>query len=703
MPTVPVDTEAPTLVTPPPGGSTPPPAAAVRPPSFAFPKAVWVIVLLLAYANFLAWNYAPAIFTPDANGYYAQGTLLANTGKTCFRLDSPVQYVGMHWLLAPSGDYYSRYPPGLAVPIALMSRLFGPEASVALNPILAVLGVLGLFLLVQTELGFAWGMAAAALLAINPTYNLHAISCDSHMAVTALLTWGLWCLLLWSRQGRLWQALCGGLLLGCIPTVRYPEALYGLGIGVFLLWHWRCRPRAWLDILGAGLAALIPIVPLLGRNQVSFGAFWRTAYSFTNEQTGFGWGYFQAHFVQYLQTLLGNGVGLFFPLGVIGITLLCGVRKTRALGCCLALLTVPVTLLYMAYYWAPAMMSQGTMRFLLPTFPLYFLAGLWALHTFLDGLTPARRYAVMAVLMTVQACWGAFTSVVELRLIHHQKRVLAIATQGLEQYVPANAVVAGHPQILQHLDFVRRWRLTDPSLLRGERGPEAQQANADDDTPRPMQAGKRQAQTAKYEGLRPGEREKAFADDVRAWAGEEKVFYIGTEEDIANMQGAWFHPDNFKVIARLPLPEAPKLPNRGGMDGGGPPGGMQGPPGAGPAPDGQGPQPPDQPGMGPGQPDAGPPDGGPDRPAAAGGVGQQDRLFGRAGAQPGGMARGRGGPGGGGGMLARMDFVHGAKELVIAEWHPQFRIPKGFRRDGGPPAPDRPWQQRWRPGRAPDR
>src|SRR5262249_49226919 len=119
--------------------------------------------------------------------------------------------------------------------------------------------------------------------------------------------------------------------------------------------------------------AAVPIVPLLIRNQLLLGRFWRTGYALTNEQTGFGWDYFRQHANQYLQSIQGNGVGLLFALGVVGMVYMTCTKTWRRVGVMLALLTVPMLLLYMAYYWGG--MGGMSMRFLLPTFPLYVIAG----------------------------------------------------------------------------------------------------------------------------------------------------------------------------------------------------------------------------------------------------------------------------------------------------------------------------------------
>ncbi len=60
--------------------------------------------------------------------------------------------------------------------------------------------------------------------------------------------------------------------------------------------------------------AAVPIVPLLIRNQLVLGAFWRTGYSLTNEQTGFGWSYFTQHALQYIQQINSGGLGLMLAL-----------------------------------------------------------------------------------------------------------------------------------------------------------------------------------------------------------------------------------------------------------------------------------------------------------------------------------------------------------------------------------------------------
>src|SRR5581483_3891882 len=322
------------------------------------------LAVILVGFGWLIWhNFSPAITEPDDNGYFAQGTLLAQTGHTWFKPASDAQYIGMHWLVTPGETYISRYPPGLAVIIAAVYKVAGYKASMLVNPALAMLALLGMFLLARRLLATGWALAATALLAFNPHFVHHALSGDSHMGVTCFLVFAAYFLVKWSQEPRLSLVLLAGICFGVVPTIRYPDSVMALGVGLFLLLHIRRVPGVWKHYLTFIAGAAIPVVPLLIRNQLLLGAFWRTGYALTNEQTGFSWAYFKEHALGYITLLHSGGVGLLFPLGIVGIASMICMRGTRALGTMLALICVPMLLLYMAYYWAPQMNSAMTMRF----------------------------------------------------------------------------------------------------------------------------------------------------------------------------------------------------------------------------------------------------------------------------------------------------------------------------------------------------
>jgi len=529
--------------------------AQVRKPSIIAGVAVLVVIVL--HFCYLLHYFAPAISTPDANGYWAQGSLLFTTGRTYFVPESDVQYINIHWFKTESGRYYSQYPPGMAVLAGALYRLFGVSASVMLNLFLASLTLLGLYLISRRLMGRVWAVASVVILAANPIFNQWTLSCFAHIGVMVFLVWGLYFLLRWSEEGKLRQIFVAAVLLGCIPAIRYPEAVFGLAVAVFLLMHLKKFRKIWLHYLVAVGVAAIPMVPLLIHNQIAFGAFYRTAYSLSMEQTAFAWSYFKAHFVPYIRSLHGEGVGLLFPLGVVGMIIMCFVRDKRRLGIMLLILAVPPVVLYMAYYWPNESRAGAGLRFLLPTFICYTLAGFWLLNRITLNAPRLVGASVLFVLMGLQLVWGAHTSRL-LQRLHYQKEVLARITEELERVARRGDVIVSNRQILQHLDFVRHWRLADAAILRMDRAPQPPLNLAEKREPRgPIRAQRFAERTEQFRRLPPPERERFFARKVREWAGESRVYFVLGAREYEQMRGSYFNKRYLNVVARIPLPEPP--------------------------------------------------------------------------------------------------------------------------------------------------
>lgn len=136
-----------------------------------------------------------------------------------------------------------------------------------------------------------------------------------------------------------------------LPTIHYAEAVYCIGIAAFLIFHIHNNKRFWKSFLATFVGAFIPIACLFAHNTKAFGAFWKTAYSLTGEQTGFSLKYFVPHSVMYLMNILSEGAGVFTILGLIGIVMWIAQEKRRKLGILLAGLILPITFLYMAYFF----------------------------------------------------------------------------------------------------------------------------------------------------------------------------------------------------------------------------------------------------------------------------------------------------------------------------------------------------------------
>jgi hypothetical protein len=519
-----------------------------------------IVALLVLYSVFLKWNFAPAVGAFDEHGYYVQGSLLATTGETGLDLESRAQYVGQHWFPTSAGRYYSRHSPGLALLVAASWHLFGPNLgstlSFAINSVLSLLALLGTFLLVRKILGHWWGLAATLLLAAGRTFSTHALAGDAHMLVTALLVWGIYLLVLWSSGGRIVHVFLAGLLLGSIPMARAPEAIYVVGIALFLGMHWRARPRMWRHCLAAVAGAAVPAVPLLIHNHLCFGAFWRTAYALTGEQSAFSLGNLRMHFAQYLRALMGNaGLGLFFPLGLAGAVTMLARARGRSLGLAILGITVPTTLLYMAYYWAPRTEPTLIMRFLLPVFTLLILSGLWLLACVLRGLRPWARVAVVSGLVGLHLLYVVPASLEGSRATFNHKSVLAAAGRGVDAAVPHGSVVMTNPGLLAHLDFLRRWRLADPMLAWGVPARDASRA-APDGPGMLDESGKQ-----RYWRFGPDESCRVFRNDVMAWSAGAPVYFVGPESQAKSALEALEYPPTFVVIGRIPMPSFAPVPD----------------------------------------------------------------------------------------------------------------------------------------------
>jgi 4-amino-4-deoxy-L-arabinose transferase-like glycosyltransferase len=581
--------------------------------------AAWA--LALALLGWLVLHLAPATMSPDSNGYVVQARLIATEGRTHFSPESPAQYVGIHWLETEDGIFRSRYPAGLPLLMAGAWQLGGVRAALLVNPLLAAATVLLVFYLARRLTGGGAALLAAAVYATNATVQQHALDADAHIATAFFLTGGVLALLRFGdlaaartetaagRGTEIGLGVLAGFLLGAIPTVRYPEALAGVAVAAWLLLRVRPVTRIWPAVLGAAL----PIGALAVHNAAAYGAFWRTGYALTNEQTGFAWSYFAANWRSYLTALGGNGLGVFFAFGAVGLAGLAAEARTRATGLLFTGIAVPLLLLYMAYYFGT---GESNLRFLVPLYPLLAVAGAWLVARLMDavgGAGPAVGVAAAVLqLLPAGAAARATTERMQTTL-----RAAAKARTTLERHAPPGSVAIVDRQLAESLDATGQWRIVEESLvggmalrggLPGGPGPAGRRGlpgpgggafgppgggrpggfagpggsgprfgpgggrpdEADGERPSPQQANKNKAQRARYDGLPPRERQRRAWEDVRTWAGGKPVFwYARALEQLDEVL-----PDGvtYETIEAI---EAPTMMGPGGGRGGpGGPGGI---------------------------------------------------------------------------------------------------------------------------------
>ena len=567
----------------------------------ALPRAgrswIWLVGALALTGLHFLWigaHLAPAIMSPDANGYVVQARLIAEEGSTSFATASPAQYVGMHWLEAAPGVFQSRYPAGLPLLFAAAWKVGGLTAALWINPLLASGTVLLVFFLARRFGPEVFALLAAAVVATVPVTNQHALDADAHVAAAFFLVGGVLALLRFGETRAPFIGLVAGALLGALPTIRYPEAVVGVAIGAWLLWRVRPSWRVWPAVLGA----LVPIGALCLHNTAAYGAFWRTGYALTHEQTGFGFGYLVSHAIPYLQALGGQGMALMFAFGAAGLAALAGDARRRDEGLLFAGIVVPLVLLYMAYYFGGGGPggAGGSLRFLIPTFPFIAVAGVWLLARVAEHLGAAGRAAVLviAVLQLMVSLAGSVQTLASTKTtLAAAARTRAVA----KNEIPAGSVVIVEHQLAESLDAAGQWKLVEENLVAGSSGPgllpgamrggagrggmfppmpggpggpEGREAGLGDDAPSPMQRSKNRAQQERYAGLRPDERRARVWADVKTWAGDKPVFWIA--RSLESVDNALPDGAKYRSVAEV---EAPTM-MMGPGGGGGPMPGMMG-------------------------------------------------------------------------------------------------------------------------------
>ncbi|MFC1693402.1 glycosyltransferase family 39 protein [Candidatus Latescibacterota bacterium] len=535
-------------------------------------NAALTLALFIAVIHFifLISYFEPSISTPDANGYFKQGGLLATSGRTFFETESDAQHISPHWHCDGENLYYSTYPPGLPAIIAPVYKVFGPKAALLINPVLASLSLLAVFLICRIYIGGYWGVLASALLALNATANQYSLSADSHSSTLFCLVWALYFLVVWDKKRTVLSGFFAGLLLGMIPAIRYPEILFAPAFALFALTGMRNNKNSHQSLLAGVIGFSLPFTALLLRNQLAFGAFWKTGYDFMHMDVGFGWKYFTQYILTYLQDIAGKGVGFMSGLSIAGIAALL-VRKDRwRYGLLFILLIVPVTLLYMSYFWSPDMMS---MRFLLPTFPVYIIAGVWML-ALISKLSRVTALSVSLALLFLSASMGIPSSLSSMKNLKTTNGALAKITETLETHTPRGSLVVADRNIQQNLDFYGHWDLATiingrgrgmSSRFSGRRGGGGKGGMM----PERMLGGngRRGGVVARDDEKKVFDSFDDYAVEIKRWAGtRERSYLILNDDDLTYYENNLGENDTITVLATIEInPPAP--PENPGFDG----------------------------------------------------------------------------------------------------------------------------------------
>lgn len=192
--------------------------------------AVMVFVIVLMLRIFLI---AEAPMTDDENAYLL-GAKILSQGK--FYLEgypTEIRPFLNNQFIVMEDKVFTQYCPGFMLLLALMLKL---GIAVLLNPLLAGLGIIAVYLLGRDFSGSKWiGFCASILLLISPAYIFTSALLTSHPTAMICGAFGIWFIFRGSREGILWKIAIGTVFLGYMFLTRpLPTIVLGL-IGIFMV------------------------------------------------------------------------------------------------------------------------------------------------------------------------------------------------------------------------------------------------------------------------------------------------------------------------------------------------------------------------------------------------------------------------------------------------------------------------------------
>ncbi len=498
------------------------------------------IILATLHVIFLSVFFEPAISTPDAQGYFTQGKIIAREGKSGLEPQSILQYIGPHWHSLDNEKYYTTFPPGFPFIIAIVYKTFGAYATLWINPVLASLSLLIFFFFCRRWLSNSWSLLAMFLLAINSFYNEHALWGGSHISLIFFFISSLLVFHKAKKNNSKLFAFLSGVLIGIVPSIRYAEFVFCIVFALYSLSLFKFKRISLTTLLLFGIGMCIPLGSMAIRNQIAFGKFWVTGYSLSEAPALFGFSYLLKHFVPFIMMLLTNGLAILFSLGIAGFVIFIRNTRTKSEGIFFTTLIILITLTYMAYFWQP---DPQSMRFLLPTFPLYTLGAVY----FVSNITKNKlKWAVLGITLLIALPWGISGSLMRLEHLKQPNKVLSVVTQSINKNIEKGSIIITNEGICQNLDITHLWKLIDISILH-------QSDSTFKNIPQKPIRNNKAAET--YNSLYGQAFKKQFLQDLKMWNTENNpVYIIAYDKEIRQLKQTLLNGENILEVDEIVLP-----------------------------------------------------------------------------------------------------------------------------------------------------
>ena len=435
------------------------------------------LVVLIAAMLIFSWRAYDAMVPTfyglaDEHGYLTTAKRLATHGEFVQRQSDPYAFIG-ETMMQSAGDataYYLRQPIGYPVLCAVAYFFGGSDAPFAVNPLLG-LALIGGVYVVGKELGSRiLGAVAGLVIALHPLVLYYTVMALSHIPDMAAGTWALAFTLMWRRERRVWQAAAVGFLLGAAVMIRYTNVLLLLPLGVVVLQQWCALRKERRGIVrDVGIAAVVfglMLIPLAIYQAVAFGGMLRTGYSVGGNATSFSWGWLVEHAPVMAAILWRPGMGLNVLLIGVAVGIAVMAAKDRWTLALLLAWAVPPLVVYTAYYGMPARNTVLYARFALCGFvPLILLGTMWPV--WMKGW---RTKATMSAIILAAATmgWNGFDPFMGKQLTELNDQMLfAFSTRDLvRKDVPAGSVVVADDFTYYFLDYAGEYTIYNPAMYR---------------------------------------------------------------------------------------------------------------------------------------------------------------------------------------------------------------------------------------------
>lgn len=442
--------------------------------------AIWIglAAILCIYARIEIVNFTPAYREADPDGYLVLAKRIAHGGPLAVKDDDIFSCQSHVWVENSRGEVIPKFAPGYPAVMAAFYLAGGDEAMFWVNPVCGFLTLIGAFLLFRLWISPFGALMGTACLAANKMFLVYAGFMLSHALDICVVTWGMYFLFKWRRDGKWAAGAAAGLVLGFACAVRHTGIL--LAIVVFIAVAERVaryirhiivfRRKAasgpvsddqrpgWSQLVSACVLLIAyAIFPcLLGLyNKAVFGSPFISGYYLSGEQYAFSLDQFFRFAPPIVDGLASEAMFLTFAVGLVGL-LVVGPWPEALMR---LFWVLPLFATHASYYWAGGKMEM--IRFFISTFPVFI--GLAFAVVEKVSPTQGRRLFLAAVFtaMVIGFQYDQTKSGVKQGVSHPGTRALVEAGRMLAKAVEDDAVVFSRWPSSNYIGTLRNFRFYD--------------------------------------------------------------------------------------------------------------------------------------------------------------------------------------------------------------------------------------------------